>query len=357
MGIEDKDREEFDAEQEEGTRGTAKKAWILAGGLGVAVIALAVLLFFLFRGEEPDQEEEKAVWEGTMTEVSAMDMMCEPSGITAMEDGTLLVTDTYGKVIWQVKDGKSTLYAGGETVADPYGEPVGGYNDVEPKNSYFKTPWAITPFLDGYAVSDTDNHVVRLVEKDLVQTINGSTQEDLPVTDMGVAYDYPTGLATDEEGNLYIADTLQNAIRKVTPEGVVSTLASELSEPMGLCWKQGALYVAETGANRIVKIEGETVSVVAGNGTDGFVDGEAAKAAFSMPQEVAVADDGTVYVSDTGNSAIRRIQKGEVTTLVDRDASDLEAFAPVSPRGLLVQGDKLYICDNFSRKVFSISIP
>ena len=209
-----------------------------------------------------------------MTEVSAMDVMCEPSGIAAMADGSLLVTDTYGKLVWRVQNGISTVYAGGTTVEDPYGEPVGGYNDADPEGSYFKNPWAIAPFLDGYAVTDTDNNAVRLIQKDSIQTINGSTQEDLMMTDMGVAYDHPTGLASDEEGNLYIADTLQNAVRKITPEGLVTTFADNLSDPMGLCWKDRALYAAEIGANRIVKIEEGTVSVVAGCGTDGKAPGQ-----------------------------------------------------------------------------------
>lgn len=326
-----------------------RKHLVAVGGCILAVI-LIILVVVLNRKDRQPEAVGAAV-----AEVSIMDIMCEPSGITRTADGALLVTDTYGKQIWCVRDGSSTVYAGGETVEDPYGEPMGGYNDDIPMDSYFKRPWAIVPFLDGYAVSDTDNDVVRFVREDSIQTINANTQEELEMTDMGVAFSHPTGLAADEEGNLYIADTLENAIRKVTPDGELTTFASGLSEPMGLCWKAGILYAAETGANRIVKIQDGMITPVAGDGTDGMRDGSAAKASFSMPQGVAVGEDGVVYVADTGNSAIRLVQDGHVTTLMARDPDDLETFTPISPVGLLLVGKDLYICDNFSRKVFIIS--
>ena len=205
-----------------------------------------------------------------VTVVSAMNTMCEPSGILFLADGTFLVTDTYNKVIWQVDSdsstvylGPSSVYAGGDTVADPFDRPIGGYNDAELEKTYFKSPWAIVPFLDGSAVSDADNNAVRLVRSEVTQTVNGSTKEDLTVTDLGVAFDHPTGLAVDGAGNL--------------------------------------------------------------------------------------------YVSDTANGAVRQIKDGEVTTLAIRDMDDLASFIPTSPVGLAVQGDKLYVCDSFSRKVFVIS--
>ena len=70
--------------------------------------------------------------------------------------------------------------AGGDTVADRYGKPKGGYNDAGLEDSYFKRPWAVAPFRDGYAVSDND--VVRLVLSETIQTVNGSTEERLTVT-------------------------------------------------------------------------------------------------------------------------------------------------------------------------------
>ncbi len=329
-----------------------RKRIAVTGAGATAVILIAAGILFWMRNTEED-----TIWEGVLDEVNVLDMMCEPSGITLTEDGDLLVTDTYGKMVWQVKNKKSSLYAGGETVADPYGRPLGGYNDAPPKDSYFKYPWAITPFLDGYAVSDTENDVVRLIREDSVETVNADTQEDLVMTDMGVAFSHPTGLATDEEGNLYIADTLENAVRKVTPEGVLTTFASGLSEPMGLCWKDGALYVVETGANRIVKVQDGAVSLVAGSGAEGSQDGNADEASFSMPQGVAVGDDGMAYVTDTGNSAIRMVKNGAVSTLVIRKPEDLEMFSPISPVGILLVENELYVCDNFARKVFVVSLP
>lgn len=292
---------------------------------------------------------------GPIAEVSAMNVLCQPCGVADM-GGALLVTDLYNKVIWQVKDGVSTIYAGGSTVEDLFGQPIGGYNDAVLKDSYFKAPWAISPFLDGWAVSDADNNVVRLIRPKNTETVNGHTKENLTVTKLGVAFKRPTGLATDTDGNLFVSDTLAGAVRRITPEGEVTTVASDLQEPMGLCWDRGVLYIAETGANRIVKLQNLRVTTVAGTGVDDLADGDAAWAAFSGPQGVTVGPDGTLYVSDTNNSAIRQIRNGRVTTLAVRDAADPDAFYPVSPTNLLVQGQTLYICDTFARKLLSLSL-
>lgn len=330
-----------------------KKQWIICTAAVLVVICLVAGLVWILTRQRPSEDLSAA--DGA--EVSIMDIMCEPAGIAAMGDGSFLITDTYEKVIWRLKDGESSRYAGGETVEDPYGEPLGGYNDAALEESYFKSPWAIVPFLEGYAVSDPDNDVVRYVDSGRVQTLNGSTNEDLELTELGwVAFHHPTGLASDEQGNLYIADTLENAIRRVTPEGDVTTFASNLEEPTGLCWQDGVLYVAETGANRIVKVEKGQVSVVAGSGKAGMEDGRAEQASFSVPKGVAADRDGTVYISDTGNSAIRKVQNGKVTTLLARDIDDLTAFSPVAPVGILLDGGRLYVCDTFSQKVYVIRI-
>lgn len=178
-------------------------------------------------------------------------------------------------------------------------------------------------------------------------------------------FDHPTGLAADKEGNLYVADTGNNVIRKITKSGQVSIYATGFLEPTGLCWKDGALYVADSGYNRICKVVNGSINVLAGSvegqtASDGvyegdYVDGALANARFFNPQGVAVADDGTIYVADTGNGAVRKISGGRVSTLLAPAKNDSETF-PVSPCGLLLDGSSLYVSDYFARTVRGISL-
>lgn len=283
---------------------------------------------------------------GKASAVSAVDVMCQPCGLAAMEDGSLLVTDGYNKVVWRVSEGKSVLFAGADTVKDIYGQPMGGYHDDALLQSTFKDPWAIVPFLGGWAVSDPGNKVVRFLRTDGAE-----------VTDLGIKFDHPTGLAVDGDGNLYVSETFQGLIKKITPDGKVTTLASGLEEPMGLCWAEDVLYVAECGGNRVLTVDkNRHVATAAGSGANGNTDGAAERAAFSGPKGVAVDADGAVYVADTDNGSVRRVQNGAVTTILSRDSRDVTALFPVSPTGLLIRGNTLYISDTFARKVLSMPL-
>ena len=273
-----------------------------------------------------------------------LDVMCAPTGIARTSDGALLVTDGYNRVIWRVQDGAGTVFAGAMSVTDIYGQPVGGYNDDAPNKSLFASPWAVAPYLDGWAVSDPDNGVVRLVTSKAVKTLNA------------VKLTRPTGLAAGADGSLYIADTDAGVIYRVAADGKSSTVASNLIEPMGLCWHDGALYCAETGAHRIIRLVSGRTEAVAGSGDSGFRNGRAETASFSWPQGVAVGPDGTVYVADTANGAIRRIRGGTVDTLLAQKEGRALTLCPVSPVGLLVDGGKLYVCDSFARTLFSIPL-
>ena len=292
---------------------------------------------------------------GALSVLSAIDVMCAPSGIAVDQNGVLLVTDLYNKQVWKVLNRAGTAYAGGATVPDLYGQPLGGYNDGNLTGSYFKEPWAVAPFLDGWAVSDTANNAVRLVTGGGIQTLNTASKEKLTVTNLGVAFNRPTGLAADEDGNLYVADTGSGTVRRVSPQGGVSTVAKGLSDPTGLCWKDGALYIAETGRNRILQLKDGKITVLAGSGSDGSAGGRAAQASFSAPQGVAVGEDGSVYVADTGNGAVRMIKSGTVSTLAVRDPAQLSGDM-ISPVGLLLQGGSLYVCDPFVRKIFVLAV-
>src|SRR6266850_5114198 len=146
------------------------------------------------------------------------------------------------------------------------------------------------------------------------------------------SFNTPSGLAIDTDGNIYVADTGNNRIRKITAEGVVSTVAgtgtagyldgpanaAQFDGPIGVgVDAKGNIYVADTYNDRIRKIslEGQ-VSTLAGAGRPGYSDGDAASALFDTPCAIVVSADGTLYVADTGNNQLRKITTaGQVTTL------------------------------------------
>lgn len=135
------------------------------------------------------------------------------------------------------------------------------------------------------------------------------------------AFDTPSALAIDRLGNLYVADTHNNAIRKVAPDGGVTTLAGSAAGfdgPVGVAVdRDGNVYVADTYHDRIGRIGKDgAVTTVAGSGTPDYLDGTGTAAAFDTPSAIAVDKHGVLFVADTGNNAIRRIDKtGAVTTL------------------------------------------
>lgn len=182
-------------------------------------------------------------------------------------------------------------------------------------------------------------------------------------------------IAIDASGNILVADYWNNAIRKVTPAGEVTTLGkSRFADGPGKVAafsggrgakaeyllgdvavdRDGAILVADADNHAIRKISPTgTVTTLAGNGTPGFNDGHGTDASFNRPFGVAVDGAGNVYVADTGNNAFRRIRAdGEVTTIagngVAGSADGVGAAALFSePRHLAVTpGGDLYVADS-----------
>lgn len=142
----------------------------------------------------------------------------------------------------------------------------------------------------------------------------------------------PAAIVTGTNGNFFVADSENNAIREITPNGVVTTFAGQLGvagsvnatgtnaqfdAPSGLAFDaHGNLFVGDTGNNTIREITpGGAVSTIAGvPGSGGFSDGSAGSALFSAPLGIAVATNGTVFVADSRNHCIRQISGGVVST-------------------------------------------
>jgi len=275
-----------------------------------------------------------------------------PSGLAA-DGNSLLVTDLFNKVIWRVTGGKAELMAGKIAGVDASGVPAGACVDGSLTEARFMEPWAIAPFLEGWAVTDASANMVRYVSKDGVFTLAGTGKagkEDGVGTK--ASFNYPTGLAADASGNLYVADTGNGLIRKISKEGRVTVFASGLNDPTGLCWASGVLYVAETGANRICRIVSGKLEVLCG-GEEGFADGTGASAMLTAPQGVLAMSDGSLLIADTMNGAVRSFANGALTTVM---ASDSETVNLVNPRSLVVLlSGKVLVSDAFSGLINTVS--
>jgi fibronectin type 3 domain-containing protein len=175
------------------------------------------------------------------------------------------------------------------------------------------------------------------------------------------AFNEPYGVAVDSAGNIYIGDTKSGMVRKITPNGNGSNL-KDSSYPYGVAVDSaGNVYVAEANKHRIRKITSSgDVSTLAG-GTEGNDDGKGTSAQFNLPFDVAVDNAGNVYVADTFNHRIRKIASdGTVTTLAGSD----EGFANGTgtsakfnePYGIAVDSaGNVYVADTYNDRIRKIT--
>ncbi|MGB4775412.1 MAG: NHL repeat-containing protein [Daejeonella sp.] len=192
----------------------------------------------------------------------------------------------------------------------------------------FNMPSGIAVDKDGYLyIADTNHHRIRKITPGgVVSTLAGDGIADfkdkLTLQSEAARFNAPTGVAVDQNFNVYVADKDNQRIRKITPTGLVSTLAGDgiadfkdkpagqqetarFNSPRGVAVDvNGNVYVADTGNSRIRKIVTAifpSVSTLAGTGDPAIID---------KPWGVTVAKDGTVYVADTNNHRILKITTG-----------------------------------------------
>ena|GEM_PF-1919213 len=222
-----------------------------------------------------------------------------PSGVAADGSGNVYVADQYNNTIRKVtSSGLVSTVAG---VAGGWGSADGTGSGAR-----FNDPEGVAVDASGNVyVADTRNHTVRKVTASGVVTTLAGLVGSLGSADgtgSGARFSLPTGVAVDGSGNVYVADQYNHTIRKVTPSGVVTTLA-------GL------------------------------PGSSGRADGTGSEARFSSPGAVAVSGSGIVYVADQFNYAIRKVTaSGVVTTLV--------GLLEGPPVGVAVDGSgNVYVAD------------
>lgn len=170
-------------------------------------------------------------------------------------------------------------------------------------------------------LADTDNHRIRKVDRaGRITTLAG---DGIAGYRDGAAarFTLPYGVSADLLGNVYVADLGNRRVRKIQPDGVVSTVAGlELRAPRNVAVaRDGSLYVADFEAHRVYRVSaGGAVSVAAGTGTRGYTGdgGLAADAALAYPAGLAVDQEGALFVGDTGNKVVRRVAGGMITTVL-----------------------------------------
>lgn len=226
-----------------------------------------------------------------------------PKAIAIDKLGNSYVSSTYNASVYKITpEGVVTLFA--------------GTPDLSPGT--FNNPSGLAVDNDGNVyVADNGNHrICKITPEGVVSTFAGSaTSGNTNGTGTGATFAYPVGLALDATGNLYVSDTENENIRKITPAGVVTTLTS-LTYPTGVAVdKSGNLYIAQPNLNRIAKLTPSgTLSTLAGNGSRGFPNGVGVAAYFNNPNGVAVDTLGNVYVADTDNGQLRRIDASGVVS-------------------------------------------
>ena len=243
-----------------------------------------------------------------------------PQGVAASADGTTYVADTLNGTIRKATNtGMVTTFAG-------LAEASGSADGPGPEARFFHPTAAATDAAGNVFLADTSNDAIRRITPAGITTT--VTTEAGDVAHLAG----PEGIAVDGAGNLYVASTSNQYIAKITPNGVVSVLAGESNSfgsadgpgstarffyPHGLALDAGGnLYVADSSNGTIRRIAPDgTVSTFAGTaGSSGSADGIGAAARFYYPQALALDASGNLYVADTYNHTIRKITPGRVVT-------------------------------------------
>lgn len=244
-------------------------------------------------------------------------------------------------------------------------------------------------------VSNTEDNAVASIAGTATTTIAGSYEGTGESGDGGPAVaatlDNPTGLALDKAGDLYIADTVDNAVREITSGGTIHLISGngkktghgegfdghdQLVDPQGVAVDaKGDVFVADTGHNVVLEVTPQgSVSTYAGNGFAGYGgDNRAAtRAELSSPIGLAADPAGNLYIADAGNNVIRRVSTSGIITTVAGDVAADQASGGIggfsgdggpataarlhSPHGVAVdQAGDLFIADTFNNAIRQVT--
>jgi hypothetical protein len=260
------------------------------------------------------------------------------------------------------------------------GDPSNGASNISDLNS----PVAVAFDRQGNLFVAEYNRIKKITPAGVLSVFAGSGLSGYFDTSVALQarFNHPIGLAVDQQGNVYVADRDNSVIRKITPTGAVSTLAGNYNygyadgtgtnakfwTPVALTIdNSGNLYVADQSNNRIRKITpAGVVTTIAGDGNYGYVDGPANVAEFRQIKDLAVDKLGNIYVAEEINNRIRKITSaGVVTTFAGSGAVNHKDGVGTNadfsrPYGITVDSlGIIYVADNSTsviRKITSAAV-
>ena len=266
---------------------------------------------------------------GSTDGIGAAAQFSLPTGVAIDGAGNVYVADSGNHTIRKITPaGVVTTLAGSAGMA--------GFANGAGAAALFSSPsGVITDGAGNVYVSDTGNHLIRKVTSGgVVTTLAGApgVRGSADGTGNAANFNVPIAVSTDAGGNLYVADSVNNTVRKIAPGGVVTTLAgaagiagsidgtggaARFSTPIAIAADaSGNVFVGEADNHTIRKIDTSTVvtTFAGAPAISGIADGTGSAAQFNTPRAVATDGAGNVYVSDTGNDTIRKVSAGGITT-------------------------------------------
>jgi DNA-binding beta-propeller fold protein YncE len=255
----------------------------------------------------------------------------------------------------------------------------GATDAAAPAQARFHNPFGVAVDRAGnvYVADAGDSNRIRRIaaEGAAVTTLAGGAEGFADGAGGAAAFNTPSALAVDAKGNLYVADTSNHRIRKVTPEGVVSTLAgdgtpgardgaahaAQFNAPVGVAVdaRGERIYVADTYNDRIrllTTADGQ-VTTIAGGDAPGYADGAGGGALFDTPCALVVNAEGELFIADTGNRRLRKLSKdGQVSTLNPAPADGSQFDGAFEPVGLALTHDNfLYITERERNRIWQLA--
>jgi len=305
-----------------------------------------------------------------------------PTGVAVDNAGNIYIADAWNNRIRRVDAaGIITTIAGTDTVG--YSGDGGAATLAA---LHYPTGVAVDQYNNVY-IADTWNNTIRKINASgIITTIAGNgaggyTGDGLPATAEELYY--PSGLAIDNSGNVFIADVSNQRIRKINAGGIISTVAgvgqygyggdgaaatlAGLGSPVGVAVDNaGNVYIADEGDSRIRKVDtAGIISTVAGTDISGYSgDGGPASAAMIYdPYGLAIDNAGNIYFTDAGNSLIRKISaSGVINTIAGNDTAGYngDAIAPTAseindPYGITIDHlGNIYFADESNSRIRKI---